>query len=249
MTLPNLGNNPRYLEELRIGGGYDASPNGGIDMDNAGNLAANGDLTLDGSLDLGVDLMLGGDLHTDGDADINGDCTVGGDLQVDGTNTTWSTYLSAKDGWPAVSSGAAGPTPLHFGVNTDQSVYTLDFDKDVDKYAKFNIILPPDYDGRPLSIKLLWTATSGTTGDVLWRVYARCNGDGDDLSSSVKTDAAGIDSFSTINALHSVNYNLAPSNASSGKLTVITVRRQGSHSQDTLDASARLLAIVVSYTN
>ena len=42
MALPVLGNSPRYVEELRIGGGY-ASADGGVDFDKLGNIAADGD--------------------------------------------------------------------------------------------------------------------------------------------------------------------------------------------------------------
>jgi len=50
MALPNMGLSPRYLEELRIGGGYQSTPDGGVDMDKQGNIALDGDLTVGGAL-------------------------------------------------------------------------------------------------------------------------------------------------------------------------------------------------------
>ena len=52
MTLPSIGPSPRYLEELRIGGGYGSAPDGGVDLDKAGNIAADGDLTIKGNVDV-----------------------------------------------------------------------------------------------------------------------------------------------------------------------------------------------------
>lgn len=49
MGLPSTGSNPRYVENLRVGGGYGSLPDGGVDMDGAGNAALSGDLTVDGA--------------------------------------------------------------------------------------------------------------------------------------------------------------------------------------------------------
>lgn len=48
MALPNVGTHPRQIENLRVGGGYNSSPDGGFDVDAAGNMAANGDCTIAG---------------------------------------------------------------------------------------------------------------------------------------------------------------------------------------------------------
>ncbi len=67
MALPNMGLSPRYLEELRIGGGYQSAPDGGVDMDKKGNIALDGDLT------------------------------VGGALSVAGANKSWNAFMSAPE--------------------------------------------------------------------------------------------------------------------------------------------------------
>jgi hypothetical protein len=41
-----IGSHPRYLEELRIGGGYGDGADGGADFDNSGNIAADGSVNL-----------------------------------------------------------------------------------------------------------------------------------------------------------------------------------------------------------
>lgn len=217
MTLPTLGANPRCIEQLRIGGGYNSAPDGGVDIDKQGNIAADGDLTIDGN------------------------------LKVSGVDTTWGVFLSARNGWPTPSSGCSSPVLLSFGSSTDPAVYVMDFDKDSEKYAKFNVHMPQGYDGRSLAIRVYWTATAGTSGDVLWRIYGRCNGDGDDLTNSNTTYTSGADVFLGQNKMHIRQYTLEPSNATAGGLLVITIRRQGSNAQDTFDSDARLVGIDIRY--
>lgn len=48
-----IGPNPRYLEELRIGGGYADPVDGGADLDKAGNIVTDGSITLEGDLAVG----------------------------------------------------------------------------------------------------------------------------------------------------------------------------------------------------
>lgn len=66
MTLPNMPAHPASREFLRVGGGYGVSaegqsPAGGLDVDDAGNLATDGDAVVDGTLDAGDDLTVAAD--------------------------------------------------------------------------------------------------------------------------------------------------------------------------------------------
>jgi len=59
MALPDVGDNPRYVENLSVGGGYDSPPDGGMDVDGEGNFATNGDGTVEGDLEVGGFLSIG----------------------------------------------------------------------------------------------------------------------------------------------------------------------------------------------
>lgn len=222
MTLPNLGAKPRYLEELRIGGGYGSAPDGGVDVDKGGNVAMDGDLTVDGALE------------------------VGGDFEVAGVNGTWTVFQTARSGWPGYLSGCSGPNLLGFAGSWRLSWHTLDFDKDTDEYGSFNFMLPPDYDGRALRIALYWTATAGTGGNVRWRVNLRTNGDDDALDSASYDSFTLLDAFIAQKDLHVVSGTRTPSNPIAG-LLALTVQREASHADDTFDADARLIAVRLSY--
>ncbi len=48
-----MGPHPRYVEQLRIGGGYDSTPDGGTDIEQNGHIKTNGDITVDGTVSIG----------------------------------------------------------------------------------------------------------------------------------------------------------------------------------------------------
>ncbi|HOT50506.1 MAG TPA: hypothetical protein PLI07_05985, partial [Candidatus Hydrogenedentes bacterium] len=53
LALMGMGATPRYLEELRIGGGYHEAADGGADFDKAGNISTDGSVVADGGLEAG----------------------------------------------------------------------------------------------------------------------------------------------------------------------------------------------------
>lgn len=55
-----IGSAPRYLEELRIGGGYGEGVDGGADFDKAGNIAADGSVKATGGIEAGKDSSVRG---------------------------------------------------------------------------------------------------------------------------------------------------------------------------------------------
>jgi len=100
LLLTAIGAAPRYLEELRIGGGYTDPVDGGADFEADGDILTGGNLTADGTLTVG------------GAATITGATTLAGDLYVNGTDiltTGSSLYLNPS-----------GAGRLHVGENTTQ---------------------------------------------------------------------------------------------------------------------------------
>ena len=228
MALPSIGPNPRFLEELRLGGGYGSSPDGGADFDKQGNAAFDGDLTLEGDLD------------------CKGHLDVDGEFRVHGFDETWSRFFLARDGWPAVLSGASGPNLVSFDYFT-HSAYVFDFPTAPPQYATFNAILPRDYDGRPIAYNLFWTATDGTSGTVDWMVYAICFGDGTRIDLDNANLSEGIDDFQGLNVLHMMRVVGTPLNASVGPYLQFSVKRATLEPADDFDGTARLIGVRVSF--
>ncbi len=228
MTLANTGSAPRYVENLRIGGGYGSSPDGGVDLDSAGNVAADGDLTLDGSLLVATD------------------ATVEGEFAVTGIDTTWRVSLSAREGWPAINEGCSAPTQIQVGVFPRLNLYVMDFDKDIQEYGNWNVFLPEDYDGRSLLMRVYWTATVGTAGVVRFRPHCQCFDDGSTIADTA-SDGAIEDTFIAINTVHRFEKTLTLVNGGGRKLLIVGLRREAGAATDTFDADARVIGIELSY--
>ena len=222
-----LGPNPRYLEELRLGGGYGSSPDGGADFDKAGNIAA------DGSLDLG------------GPAAFGSGVTVAGDFAITGVDTTWSAYCPASLGIPDPALPCGPVTPVSWR-NFHVATPTLAFDPNNPEAAYFQFRLPPTYDGRPLKFTLEWSATAGSSGDVRWGVNPISFDDGDTL---VVTDSLSYvqDALIASNALHIATITDSLPAASNGRLVTARILRDASNVGDTFASDALLIGIGVEY--
>jgi len=62
-----IGSNPRYLEELSIGGGYGDAADGGADFEKTGDISTDGNIVADGDVTVGGNVAATGDLDGDGD--------------------------------------------------------------------------------------------------------------------------------------------------------------------------------------
>lgn len=223
----STGTHPRYLENLRIGGGYNAGPDGGADFDQAGNIAANGTLDLDG------------------DATIGGGLDVGGDFSVAGVDTTWSIYLPASLGMPDPALPCA-PFAIANWRNYQVATGSLAFDATNPEAAYFQFRLPDTYDGRPLKFTLEWSASSGASGDVRWGINSMRFGDSESLVQT-GTLSYVLDSIGAFENLQVAELFDTPSNSVNGKLVTLRVIRDASHANDTFAADAKLIGVRVCY--
>lgn len=235
MTLPDMRPGLTSREFLRIAGGYEApalgtSPAGGLDIDDAGNLATDGDVTIGGALDALGSLSVGGDFE----------------LGANGVNRAWSSWLDVGDGVPSGGTPATGPTS--WDVRSDRKIQTLDYGTASALInATFQAILPPDYDGSALKMDIFWTANSGTSGNVLWQIGANCYGDGDDASGAWGGLIAVTPAFQGQNVQHISTVTITPADASAGNMLYILLRRNGGHASDTFDGTARVQGIRIRY--
>ncbi|MCC6490167.1 MAG: hypothetical protein IT364_21965 [Candidatus Hydrogenedentes bacterium] len=122
ILLAGIGVAPRYLEELRIGGGYGDPVNGGADFENDGDIATNGALTVQGATTLSGDLTIS-------DTDIAGTGTTLG------LNPTGAGQLTVSDTTASFSNSsgrlwfyATAGTSSHFRFYLpDSAANTQDF--------------------------------------------------------------------------------------------------------------------------
>lgn len=228
MALPNMRPGLTSREFLRIAGGYQApalgtSPAGGLDVDNAGNIATDGDLTIDGAGSFGGDLSIAGSLRTTGA----------------GVDKTWSQYVGAQE----MSVITAGAVTNHTFQTNRVVVPLIAFDASAIESACFTIGLPEDYDGSALKLTWYWTALAGTSGTVIWAANRSIFVDDETLAQD-PGGATATDTFIATNDLHIIDVTDTPGGTTSGLLTMF-VRRLAT--SDTFDADAQLIGVRVTY--
>jgi hypothetical protein len=170
-------------------------------------------------------------------------------------------YLNAKiNSQIQITAGAmispttygATPAQVEFGTNL-RNFLTMDFADGATVYqAEFTIVLPSDYNGGTMTAVFHWVANSTSTNSVVWQIAGRCYTDNDALDAAMGTFALATD------ANKSTAYNLNITGASSAitiagtpaanKLCNFRIKRDPAAASDTLAATARLLAVVLTYT-
>lgn len=91
----------------------------------------------------------------------------------------------------------------------------LDFDDTTDETTRFALLLPSNFSGGDLLVRLAWTSTAATSGAVAWQAAAELQPSGFDL------DADGFGAAAS-------GSGAAPSNAGELVVTTITVSPGGS---------------------
>jgi hypothetical protein len=87
------------------------------------------------------------------------------------------------------------PAANYATFDTRNSHPVLDFDKATDEFAVFGAVLPRHYGGGGITVYLHWSATTVTTGDVIWGAAFERIGEGQqdidaDSFASAKTVTA-----------------------------------------------------------
>lgn len=107
-------------------------------------------------------------------------------------------------------------------LDTRNAHPVLDFDAAADENAIFGAILPRAYGGGGLTVTIVWSATSATSGNVIWNAAI------ERLDTATDTDA---DSFATAQAA-----SAAATSGTSGNLTYTTITFTSGAQMDSLAA-------------
>lgn len=113
---------------------------------------------------------------------------------------TRNIYIPATAMWPGTTSGCAALAKTELGTN-DVDIQTLDFDKDSDEYAQFNLIMPGSWNAGTITFIPHWTAASGS-GTVVWALQGRSYANSDALDQAMGTAQTSSDTLITANDLH-----------------------------------------------
>lgn len=243
MGLPSTGSNPRYVENLRVGGGYGSLPDGGVDVDGAGNAAMSGDLTVDGTI---------------GEATFSGDVTVEGDLILGstGVNAFWETSI-LRPGIELIAGGNNPPSAIATKVYAAnrREIPVATCDDSVTSRLMGMLTLPNDYDGRALGFDVYWSVATSNSGSVFWQVVGSSDNDGDDLTntataSSVLTAIGAAPTAVDQMVITSGTWTPSGADGVAGQMAFFSLIRSGTSATDTYTAAgdnAHLIGIKFYY--
>jgi hypothetical protein len=158
-------------------------------------------------------------------------------------------YIPAMLGRPMLTGGCSSYTLFETASNA-KTYGSLDFDKDTDEHAQFDIALPLDYTAASaVIIKLLWTASAGTANQkVYWNVYMATFADDSAMGINLSIGGNVNDTLLALEDLHICSLSaLTLTAAQAGNLLTIYVNRDADNGSDNLAGDARLLGIIVDY--
>ena len=150
------------------------------------------------------------------------------------------------------ASGPSTPADLNTASNNTQFAL-MDFPHtDPAYWADIAIPMPADYNGGTVTAKFYWTANSTSTNSVVWLIRAVAIADDEVIDVAMGTSQTVQD------ANKSTAYKLNISDATpaltiagtpaAGELVAFRILRLCNDAGDTLAVTARLLAVVITYT-
>ena len=165
--------------------------------------------------------------------------STGAESAVGGGGTKTYAVFNAMDNQPPATAFAT--------LDTRNSIAILDFDDATDENAIFLSVIPEAAIlGSGLKIRLIWTATTATSGDCVWdaaleRMNTDIDSDSFDTAASVTTTTngtSGVPNYSEI-TLTTIDSVVA------GDGFRLKITRDANNASDTMTGDAELIAVEV----
>jgi hypothetical protein len=173
---------------------------------------------------------------------------TGANVQVNGADPKRGIYVPSSGMYGATTSGAA--TGQYESSTNKVNVKVLDFDKDADEYACFNLPAPDYWDLGTITAAFHWTAASGATSNtVVFGLQGLCRSNDDALDTAYGTGvAAAADNLITALDEHITASTTAITlGGTPAKGCMIYFRIYRDISEDDLPADARLLGVRIKF--
>lgn len=166
--------------------------------------------------------------------------------------------------WAAASGGGTGtdtlarwtaldnqpPAATFATADTRNAIAVLDFDADADESAVFVGIIPEGADFTTgITVRIVWTATSATTGDVIWATaFERGNTDldADSFATAITGASATTNATSGIATTTAIDHGAAEIDGlTTGDLFRLKVTRDADNASDTMTGDAEVIAVEI----
>lgn len=156
-------------------------------------------------------------------------------------------WIPARSMEPRDTNGAA--TGSSETTTNKVMVKSLDFDASTEEYAQFDILMPASWNAGDCSVRFVWTAPSGASGDVRFGIRAFCIENNEALDSAFGTNVEIVDTFLTADRIHysDWSYGLTIAGATADTVAYFEVLRVAAAASDTLNTDAKLLGVEILY--
>lgn len=145
------------------------------------------------------------------------------------------------------------PASAYATLDVRNAHLVLDFDKDTDESAVFRGVLPAQYSGGGLTIKLHFGGTGITTGDVRWDAAIEAlsaqdkDSDGFAAVQSATVTVAATDGTEVIGTI-TMTAGAQMDSLAAGEEFRLKITRDANHVADTADADAELSSVEIRET-
>jgi hypothetical protein len=181
-----------------------------------------------------------------------------------GTDGQVLTATASSIEWAAAAGGGGGtltlarfsaldnqpPTSNYATFDTRNSIAVLDFDAGTAESAVFVGIIPEGADfSTGIAVRIVWMATSATSGDVIWTsAFERGNTDldADSFATGIDSSAATTNGTSGIPNVTTINHSGAEIDGlAAGDLFRLKITRKAADGADTMSGDAEIIAVEV----
>ncbi len=154
-------------------------------------------------------------------------------------------------GWMETITNGCGEQYIDESSTHKVNLDSFPFDKDAIEYAYLNVAMPDDYAGGTVYAKFYWKHLAGTAFKVSWGLQGVGFGDGDALDAAHGTAQYANDEGGTAGSLYisplTAAITLAGTPGAGDLVALRALRKADDGSNDTLDADALLIGVMLWY--
>ena len=168
-----------------------------------------------------------------------------------GTAAASQLFFVAATLWTSTTNGASGIAQIETPVNK-VNTFVVDFVQGIVSYAEVDIEMPSSWDGGSFIATFYWIANSAAAQSVVWAIQAAAYANGEALDKAFGTAVEVTDANSGTNEVNisgTTAVFVASGTPAGGQHVQFRMYRDGTNVSDTLAATARLLGVLVTYTN